>query len=171
MGIAEDAHAAEGTTPNTEKARTRTSTRVVTEDATRTRTVLQLHSLLQDDLPAVGPAYCHLEVVISPWPMDRSTRREDFPGYLKRRTDERQNTQKENTQQRSDSAHTYTQPTQLKLLEHRLQSTTPRHTPNRGAGFPCRALLYVPRGVNLDFLLDLNTRSRQRRPVDTSVKT
>ena len=44
---------------------------------------------------------------------------------LKRRTDERQNTQRENTQQRSDSAHTCTQPTQLTLLENRLQPTTP----------------------------------------------
>ena len=30
-----------------------------------------------------------------------------------------------NTQQRSDSAHTYTHPTQLTLLEHRLQPTPP----------------------------------------------
>jgi len=45
---------------------------------------------------------------------------------LKRRTDERKkNTQRKNTQQGSDSAHTYTQPTQLTLLEHRLQPTTP----------------------------------------------
>jgi len=40
----------------------------------------------------------------------------------RRRTDERQNTQRENTQQRSDSAHTYIQPTQLKLLEHPARS-------------------------------------------------
>ena len=33
--------------------------------------------------------------------------------------------QRGNTQQRSDSAHTYTQPTQLTLLEHRLQPTPP----------------------------------------------
>jgi len=40
---------------------------------------------------------------------------------------ERQNTQREreNTQLRTDSAHTYTQPTQLTLLEHRLQPTPP----------------------------------------------
>ena len=37
---------------------------------------------------------------------------------LKRRTDERQNTQSKNMQQRSDSAHTYTQPIQFALLEH-----------------------------------------------------
>jgi len=37
----------------------------------------------------------------------------------------RQNRQRENTQQRNDSAHMYTQPTQLTPLEHRLQPTTP----------------------------------------------
>jgi len=35
------------------------------------------------------------------------------------------NTQRENTQQRSGSAHTYTHPTQLTLLVHRLQPTPP----------------------------------------------
>ena len=57
----------------------------------------------------------------------RPTRRLSWlkKSHLKRRTDERQNTQRENTQQRSDSAHTYTQPTQLTFLEHRLQPTTP----------------------------------------------
>jgi len=44
---------------------------------------------------------------------------------LKRWTDERENTQRENTQQRNGSVHTHTQPTQLTLLEHRLQPTTP----------------------------------------------
>jgi len=50
--------------------------------------------------------------------MDRSTRREDFPN-------ERQNTQRENTQHRSESLQTHIQPTQLTLLEHRLQPATP----------------------------------------------
>ena len=38
----------------------------------------------------------------------------------------KQNTQRENTQERSDSSRTYTQPKQLTLLEHRLQPTTPQ---------------------------------------------
>jgi len=62
--------------------------------------------------------------------MDRSTQREDLLGWLmktnlKRTTDERQSTQIESTQQRSDSARTYTHPTQLTLLEHSLQPTPP----------------------------------------------
>ena len=58
--------------------------------------------------------------------MDRSTRRLSWlkKTNLKRRTDERQKSQRE-TQKHSDSAQTHTQPTQLTLLEHRLQPITP----------------------------------------------
>jgi len=74
--------------------------------------------------------------------MDRSSEEKTFlieeSYYLKRRTDERQSTQRENTQQRSSSVYTYTQPTQLTLLEHRFQPTPPLTGPGR----PCRELPY-----------------------------
>ena len=84
--------------------------------------------------PAVGPAYCQLAVVIFPLAHvpQHPKRRLSWlkKTNLKRRTDERQNTQREKhataQRQRSDSAHTYTHPTQLTLLEHRLQPTPPK---------------------------------------------
>ena len=89
------------------------------------RTCCDSSSLPRDDLPAVGPLYCQLAVVIFPLAHEPQHLKRRLSWLkktnLKRRTDERQNTQR-NTQQRSDSAHTHTQPTQLALLEleHRL---------------------------------------------------
>ena len=61
--------------------------------------------------------------------MDRSTRREDFPGLRKLTLNEGLTSAKtrreKNMQQRSDSAQTFTQPKQLTLLEHRLQPNPP----------------------------------------------
>ena len=100
--------------------------------------------------PAVGPAYCHLAVVIFPLAHvpQHPKRRLSWlkKTNLKRRTDERQNTQREKhaTAQRQ-RAHVHSS-----HAAHAAGAPFAAHpAPNR-AGRPCRALLYVPRGVNLD---------------------
>ena len=102
------------------------------------------------DLPAVGPAYCQLAVVIFPLahgpqhPKRRLSWLKET--NLKRRTNERQNTQREKhaTAQRQ-RAHVHSS-----HAAHAAGAPLAAHpAPNR-AGRPCRALLYVPRGVNLD---------------------
>ena len=101
-------------------------------------------------LPAVGPAYCQLAVVIFPLAHgpQHPKRRLSWlkKTNLKRRTDERQNTQREKhaTAQRQ-RAHVHSS-----HAAHAAGAPFAAHpAPNR-AGRPCRALLYVPRGVNLD---------------------
>ena len=100
--------------------------------------------------PAVGPAYCQLAVVIFPLAHgpQHPKRRLSWlkKTNLKRRTDERQNTQREKhaTAQRQ-RAHVHSS-----HAAHAAGAPFAAHpAPNR-AGRPCRALLYVPRGVNLD---------------------
>ena len=98
----------------------------------------------------MGPAYCQLAVVIFPLAHgpQHPKRRLSWlkKTNLKRRTDERQNTQREKhaTAQRQ-RAHVHSS-----HAAHAAGAPFAAHpAPNR-AGRPCRALLYVPRGVNLD---------------------
>ena len=98
----------------------------------------------------MGPAYCQLAVVIFPLAHgpQHPKRRLSWlkKSNLKRRTGERQNTQREThaTAQRQ-RAHVHSS-----HAAHAAGAPFAAHpAPNR-AGWPCRALLYVPRGVNLD---------------------